>query len=515
MPRRFLRLPRFPNGTITRLIGVFLLLGLGGLGSRFARGSESPYALFGTHRQSAGPVTWESNADRSAIMEAILEAWARDDELSASVLISFKGEVVLERAFGWADREAKIPLRSTMALPASFAGMQVTAAAIGRLADQGKLSLDQSLEELLPPPFPPHIGNVTLKHLLTTSSGLDQNWLRSTPKTSRDNFKGFDELLSILVEVPKRSEPGERRVFSGEDGQSTDYELLGVVIEQVSGKSYEQFVRQEIFNPLGLASSSFLAEQDGKPQPVRLYQKLFEEWERYPTPSFSHGRSVTGVRFTARDLYDFLKAMRPQSKRFGPKTLEAYRLATVVEVDGQPYADQNGWSWGATVAFGHFTSEDHAFILLSNLHRAAEIYDIRRRWARLTREDPVGLPLPRVRRDLWNLLQNEGALPASRLLTYYRKRGIGADLPLPDLYQFHSRELRRRKRYREAREITRLYILTQPDFWLPYREMGEVERMSGDHDSAAKLFEKALSMKPDDPTWKRDMEDFLRNRKRR
>jgi tetratricopeptide (TPR) repeat protein len=122
----------------------------------------------------------------------------------------------------------------------------------------------------------------------------------------------------------------------------------------------------------------------------------------------------------------------------------------------------------------------------------------------------VGAPLPKTKRRLWDLLVNDGVDPAAEFFAATMASGGGAgDLPWPDQFMHHSRELRKLERFEEALLVTELYIRTQPDFYLPYREMGEIHRAMGENEEALSYFRKSLDRDPDHVLWRREMEAFI------
>jgi len=129
---------------------------------------------------------------------------------------------------------------------------QFTATAILMLAEEGKLSLQDPIEKFLPG-YPIQGHMITIEHLLTHTSGIQSytdlpGWMASrilSPMSVQELIDGFKK-------EPMQFAPGTRWAYD-----NSGYILLGAVVEKASGKTYEAFVRERIFQPLGMASSCY------------------------------------------------------------------------------------------------------------------------------------------------------------------------------------------------------------------------------------------------------------------
>lgn len=196
---------------------------------------------------NADEPSWIDHVD--AIGEQVIE---ERKAVGVSIAIGIDGEIVYQRAFGMADLEHGVPLRTESLMRIGSVTKQFTAAAILILVDQGKLSLDTTLAVALPDwpiPADPISGKpVTIEQMLTHTSGLT-------------NFSGFERFLVDFAAKPLslidmadliRDEP-----FSHEPGtdwrySNTAYLLLGKVIERYSGSELESVYNDWLLKPAGL-----------------------------------------------------------------------------------------------------------------------------------------------------------------------------------------------------------------------------------------------------------------------
>lgn len=169
----------------------------------------------------------------------------------AAVLVRLNGETVYRKAFGSADLELGVPMAPDMVFRLGSITKQFTAVAILMLAGEGKLSLQDDVSKFLPD-LPLGGRKVTVENLLTHTSGLSSytnqvEWLKIWRQ---------DLTVSEIIELTKNKrfefDPGARWRYS-----NTGYVVLGAIIEKVSGQTYEAFVQERIFKPLGMNSSCY------------------------------------------------------------------------------------------------------------------------------------------------------------------------------------------------------------------------------------------------------------------
>ena len=203
----------------------------------------SVVALFG-----AGAPARAARADRlSAELHRHLTNTAADSGFSGAVLVARGGKVVLHEGYGWADLAKTAPVtRETRFYIASIT-KQFTAAAVLKLEERGRLGLADPVGKHLPG-VPPDKAAVTIHQLLTHTSGLGQDY-------AADGIRDRAEAVRAVLAKPLKSPPGAQFRYSN-DG----YNLLAVIVEVVSGESYESFLRQNLLRPAGMSRTGFWGE---------------------------------------------------------------------------------------------------------------------------------------------------------------------------------------------------------------------------------------------------------------
>jgi CubicO group peptidase (beta-lactamase class C family) len=171
--------------------------------------------------------------------------------VGVQVAVMRGGDTLLLRGYGLADREARRATTLDQRFRIGSVTKQFTAAAVMRLAERGKLSLDDDLSRWVPE-FPLQGHHVTLRQLLNHTSGIP-NYTESPVEEARaaDDMTPL-EVVGLVARDTFAFVPGTRLSYT-----NTGYALLGLVIERASGLPYAEYVRRELFAPLGLRHTSY------------------------------------------------------------------------------------------------------------------------------------------------------------------------------------------------------------------------------------------------------------------
>ncbi len=190
------------------------------------RGPAPEMARLGTPSPTPSPSP-SPEQDYSAFIASVdalaAEALQRGPVAGLSIAVVEHGKPVLEKGYGYADQEAGVPATPETSYPIASVSKHFTAGLILRLADQGKLSLDDPLKRFFPSARP-RIGDLTIRHLLDHTSGLTRGG--PAPRAAA---------LSVITRG------GTARAQGADwDYSNYNYSLLGLVIEQASGRDYSR-----------------------------------------------------------------------------------------------------------------------------------------------------------------------------------------------------------------------------------------------------------------------------------
>ncbi len=196
--------------------------------------------------------TEELPPDVAAKVDAVFKLWNRDNTAGCAVSVARAGETVYARGFGMAHLEQPAPITPETIFEAGSVSKQFTASALVLLALDGKLSLDDPVQEYLPE-LPDFGAPITIRHLLTHTSGLRTFRPLVALRGRPDGFAVHTnaEVLALMARQRDLNfPPGEEYLYS-----NAPYILSVVLAERVSGQSFNDFTTERIFKPLGMTST--------------------------------------------------------------------------------------------------------------------------------------------------------------------------------------------------------------------------------------------------------------------
>ena len=196
-------------------------------------------------------VATSSFAQDASRLDQIVKPYVQDKTFMGSVLVARGEEILLSKGYGSANLEWEVPNTPSTKFRLGSITKQFTAASILLLEERGKLKLDDPIKKYLRD-APAAWDRITLFNLLTHSSGIPNF-------TALPEYKSLEVLDTPVVKTiatvrdkPLDFFPGEKMSYS-----NSGYLVLGYVIENVSGVSYESFVQENIFTPLGMKDSGY------------------------------------------------------------------------------------------------------------------------------------------------------------------------------------------------------------------------------------------------------------------
>ena len=175
------------------------------------------------------------------------------DVFSGVVVIARDGQPVFSQAYGYADRERKIPNALSTPFLLGSINKLFTGLAIGQLVERGKLSYDDPLSKFLPDyPDPESAKRIRIKHLLSHTSGLPDGDQDQAYYDALDRLVTVQAMIDVAGRKPPTFEPGTKWSYS-----NLGFELLGRVIEIVTGEDYYEYMMKHVLAPAGMTSASF------------------------------------------------------------------------------------------------------------------------------------------------------------------------------------------------------------------------------------------------------------------
>ena len=186
-----------------------------------------------------------------ARLDQIVQPYVQNKTFMGSVLVARGGEVIFSKGYGSANLEWDVPNTPSTKFRLGSITKQFTAASILLLEERGKLKLDDPIKTYLPD-APPAWDRITIFNLLTHTSGIPNFTALPEYKSLQVVDTPVLKTIAAVRDKPLDFFPGEKMSYS-----NSGYILLGYVIEKVSGGSYEKFVQESIFTPLGMKDSGY------------------------------------------------------------------------------------------------------------------------------------------------------------------------------------------------------------------------------------------------------------------
>jgi CubicO group peptidase (beta-lactamase class C family) len=224
-----------------------------------------------------------------------------------------KDDYIWVKGFGFADLENKIPAKAESAYRFASVQKSMTAAAILQLAEQGKINLDAEVQTYVPY-FPKKKYPITVRQLLYHLGGIPHYVNRDLEQHIKEH-KTTREAIAIFENFDLIAEPGTKFSYS-----SYGYNLLGAVIEGASKQSYADYMREHIWQPLGMNDTRMDDPLDIIPNRVRGYQIVNGELKNSEFIDVSSRFAAGGTRGTITDLLKFMKGLN-DGKVLSPKSV--------------------------------------------------------------------------------------------------------------------------------------------------------------------------------------------------
>lgn len=262
-------------------------------------------------------------------IDTILADLAEQGIFSGSVLVGRQGTVLFSQGYGLADRAQGIPNTPQTRFRLGSITKQFTAMAILILESQGKLSVKDAICNYLTD-CPTAWEAITIRYLLTHTSGIPNVASSYYSPTAPVTPSTPDQVIALFKDRPLDFQPGEKWSYS-----NSGYVVLGRIIEQVSGQSYEDFLQQFIFSPLNLRDTGY--EHDSAGLAVGYEYKFTDTPAAYADMSIAY--SAGALYSTVEDLYRWEQAL--STERLVPQAYLDEMFAPHATIP-----DQEGWSYG-------------------------------------------------------------------------------------------------------------------------------------------------------------------------
>jgi len=315
-------------------------------------------------------------------LDPAIRDYATAHDFNGTILVQHKAKTIYQQSFGTADRAFDIPVKNDTKFRIASITKAFTAVLVLQLYEQGKLDLRATIKTYLPDYSGEGAGRVTIHNLLNHTSGIQ----------NLDTVASYEEAVKKGMEVYQLPHPTDEllaRYCSGKlvhevgkvfDYNNADYIILGKIVEKLTGKSFQDALKEKILGPLGMTESGMLYQKDVIKYLASTYYKSGETQPLiHDLPVYiENWYAAGGMYSTAGDLLKFSDALFG-ARLLTPRTLSrmlkpglddyGYGLwvaSTKIKDKSYRIAHRPGRIMGANVVLLRFLDEDLTVIILSN-----------------------------------------------------------------------------------------------------------------------------------------------------
>ncbi len=283
------------------------------------------------------------NAQQLNQIEEIVSTYAEYGKFNGSALVTHEHELIYKKAFGLANMEWDVPNSPKTKFRISTLTQQFTALLILQLAQEKKIDLQASIATYLIH-YPKENGDkITLHHLLSHTSGIpDYTHARTYPERSRSPIEPL-QILELFADSTLMFEPGEKFNYS-----NSNYIVLGLLIEQITGKSFHHVLKEKILDPLGMKNTGLERNQNILESKASAY---YQQGGMYRNANYID----MSTAFAANGMYSTVEDMRVWIEALDSEKLVSNKFRALLFTPHTPAWRQHygyGWSIG-TLAVGN------------------------------------------------------------------------------------------------------------------------------------------------------------------
>lgn len=442
--------------------------------------------------------------DHAAKIQEVLSLAHKYKQFNGSALVAENGRVVYKQSFGMANMEWGIPNAPDTRFRLGSITKQFTSMLILQLVEQGKIKLDAKISDYLPD-YRQDVGQkVTIHHLLTHTSGIPSytglpNFFQNV---SRNPYK-VSEFVTKYASGDLEFEPGTKFSYN-----NSGYFLLGAIIERVTGKTYEQLLKDNIFGPVGMKNTGYDHHDTLIQKRAAGYSLSPDGYTNAPYLDMSIPYAAGSMYSTVEDLYLWDQALytdkllSAQSKEMMYKPfLQDYAYGWVVANASFKQNDQpvqmivhGGGINGFATTIARFPKEKHLVVLLDNTGQSVD--RLGETIAKILYNQPYEPPKMSIVAILEKTIREKGV--AAGIAEYRDLKTKQATI-----YDFSERQLNelgyrlmRTGKAKEAIEVFKLNVEAYPQGFNTYDSLAEAYMNVNERELAIVNYKKSIELNP-------------------
>ena len=450
--------------------------------------------------------------DKAAEIDKLMQSYYDYGKFNGAVLVAESGKVIFKKGYGLANMEWNIPNETDTKFRIASITKQFTSMLIMQLVEEGKVKMDGKITDYIPD-YRKDIGEqVTIHHLLTHTSGIPEYWglLDFLGDLLRDPYVDYlrdpysvDEFVKKYCSGDLEFEPGSKYSYN-----NSGYYLSGAIIEKVTGKTYEECLKEKILDPIGMKNSGYDHHKSILMNRASGYVRTFDGYNNEVYADMTIPYAAGSMYSTVEDLYLWDQALYSEellSKEYKDIMFTPYlnnyaygwwvvKMPIIESKDSIKVVIHNGWIFGFRSLISRLVDDKHLIILVDNADGSNEMTE---GIVNILYGKPYDMPKKDITEILYKTISKKDVASAKK--QYYEFKDM-----YPDDYDYGKEEinglgvrLRDAGMFDEAIEIYKWIIEIDPDWFEGYNGIADVYRMKGDKALAIKYYAKSLEMNPE------------------
>ena len=443
-------------------------------------------------------VSQENSATEKIIeIENQLEKFASKDGYSGAVLVAQNENILFEKAYGFANLAHKVPNKTNTKFGIASMGKMFTAVSIMQLKEKGKLGLDSKVGDILPEyPNVAVRDSVTIEQLLVHTSGLTDFFNDKFEHRAKHTVRSLADYFDFFKDDALLFSPGSKFSYS-----NAGYIVLGMIIEELSGKNYYDYVKLNIFLPAGMENTDCYETDMSIENIAEGYIKKDENgiWKTSTYMKGAKGSSAGGAYSTTEDLFKFAIALKNNA------LLSAESLKLMVSDENQDsygygfslnkFNDtevygHNGGAHGVSAELDIYKNLDYVVVTLSNRGALDGWVDVR----------------STIRKTLAGSTDETNKyLGSKELIEIYEAEGYDAafaklktlEVNVSEKYLMDAaNKYREAKQFNKAIDLLKILVTGIPDSWYCFSILADTYLEAGNEELAIENYNKSLKLEP-------------------
>lgn len=413
--------------------------------------------------------------DYTQKLDELMNDFNKVEMFSGVVMLAKDGVPVYEKSFGYADWESKSVNTPQTIFNIGSINKTFTQAIILQLEKEGKVNTADNIGKYLKMYGNELDDKITIRMLMEMKAGLDDYLRNPEFRDNPEKFKTVNDFLTIIRNEPLLFEPG-----TGQEYSNSGYAVLGGIIEAVTGKSYQDNLKERFFIPLGMSSSYYRQIGDIVPNPATGTMITFKG-SKIGEPFHSMPSPAGGIFMNAGDMLKFDNELR-----------KTKLMPLRIMAGGTP-------GWNAILAQ---YDGGYSLIVLSNFTRAAE--EVESRFRSILKGESYSPPQLSMEMQFYTILKNEGA---SGLKSKLKEIIEANDLEYRAAHlNMFGYALMRENEIDDAIEVFKLNTELFPNNPNVWDSLGEAYMNRGDKEKAIENYKKAIELAPQNENAKKMLE---------